>query len=70
MEDKLKRVVEGPVSSRRSARFTDVSDETQVEGAMRAAHAAFDSLDIVVLRLLYIRGAVQLDFGKGRRANL
>jgi NAD(P)-dependent dehydrogenase (short-subunit alcohol dehydrogenase family) len=30
------------------ARFTDVSDETQVEGAMRAAHAAFGSLDIVV----------------------
>ena len=29
-------------------RVTDVSDESQVEGAMRAAHEAFGSLDIVV----------------------
>ena len=36
------------LGDRAIARFTDVSDETQVEGAMRAAHAAFGSLDIVV----------------------
>ena len=29
-------------------RVTDVSDENQVEGAMRAAHDAFGSLDVVV----------------------
>ena len=36
------------LGDRAIARFTDVSDETQVEGAMRAAHAAFGSLDLVV----------------------
>src|SRR5688572_3090519 len=36
------------LGDRAIARFTDVSDETQVEGAMHAAHAAFGSLDIVV----------------------
>ena len=33
---------------RAKARVTDVSDEAQVEGAIREAHAAFGSVDVVV----------------------
>ena len=36
------------LGDRAIGRVTDVSDETQVEGAMRAAREAFGSLDIVV----------------------
>ncbi len=36
------------LGDRAVGRVTDVSDETQVEGAMRAAREAFGSLDIVV----------------------
>jgi NAD(P)-dependent dehydrogenase (short-subunit alcohol dehydrogenase family) len=36
------------LGERAIARFTDVSDEGQVEGAMRAAREAFGSLDVVV----------------------
>jgi len=36
------------LGNRAVARLTDVSDESQVEGAMRAAREAFGSLDIVV----------------------
>jgi NAD(P)-dependent dehydrogenase (short-subunit alcohol dehydrogenase family) len=36
------------IGNRAIGRFTDVSDETHVEGAMRAAREAFGSLDIVV----------------------
>jgi NAD(P)-dependent dehydrogenase (short-subunit alcohol dehydrogenase family) len=36
------------LGARAIRRVTDVSDESQVEGAMRAAHEAFGSLDIVV----------------------
>jgi NAD(P)-dependent dehydrogenase (short-subunit alcohol dehydrogenase family) len=36
------------LGDRAIGRMTDVSDETQVEGAMRAAREAFGSLDIVV----------------------
>ena len=36
------------LGDRAIGRVTDVSDESQVEGAMRAAREAFGSLDIVV----------------------
>src|ERR1700746_994338 len=36
------------LSDRATGRVTNVADESQVEGAMRAARAAFGSLDIVV----------------------
>ena len=38
----------GELGDRAIGRVTDVSDESQVEGAMRAAREAFRSLDIVV----------------------
>ena len=38
----------GELGDRAIGRVTDVSDESQVEGAMRAAREAFGSLDIVV----------------------
>jgi len=38
----------GTLGNRAIGRVTDVSDESHVEGAMRAAHEAFGSLDIVV----------------------
>lgn len=38
----------GELGPRATGRITDVSDESQVEGAMRAAREAFGSLDIVV----------------------
>jgi len=40
--------VAGELGERARGRVTDVSDETQVEGAMREAHEAFGSLDVVV----------------------
>jgi len=38
----------GGLGPRATGRITDVSDESQVEGALRAAREAFGSLDIVV----------------------
>ena len=40
--------VAGELGGRAKSRVTDVSDETQVEAAVREARAAFGSLDIVV----------------------
>lgn len=40
--------VAGELGRRAAGRVTDVSDESQVEAAMRAARAAFGSLDVVV----------------------
>lgn len=40
--------VAGALGDRAAGRVTDVSDESQVEAAMRAARAAFGSLDVVV----------------------
>ena len=48
LNDKALAAVASELGNRAISRVTDVSDESQVEGAMRDARRAFGSLDIVV----------------------